>query len=438
VAAAFSFAVNSMLRAVYSLTLALATPLIVARLLWRSIRQPAYRLHWRERFGFPSSPPLASSIWIHAVSVGEMRATQPLVRRLQQDFPALPIIVTCMTPTGRETATELYGSAVTCVYLPYDFAVFHKQLIARFNPRAVLIMETEIWPNLLAACASVALPALLVNARMSEKSTRGYLRFAPVRHLINNALKCLRVVAAQTPEDAQRLNELGAVQTTVTGNMKFDMPVGHAATMAGIAWRDQLHGSKRNILLAASTRDGEEAMLLDAYLAAFAPDERCHLLLVVVPRHPQRFDAVSALLRDSGLRFNRRSSNFPQPDDEAWLGDSMGEMAAYIAMADMVFIGGSLLPLGGHNLIEACAQGKPVLMGPSTFNFADASRLAIEAGAMLQARDAADLMKIVRVLLQDEAMRKTMSRAALAFAGAHAGATNKTMGLIAPLLDARK
>jgi len=438
VVAAFSPTVNSMLRLAYSLTLALATPLIVARLLWRSIKQPAYRLHWNERFGFPSSAPLASSIWIHAVSVGEMRATQPLVRRLQQDFPVLPIVVSCMTPTGRETAAGLYGDTVTCLYLPYDFAIFHRRLIARFNPRVMLIMETEIWPNLLAACASAAVPVLLVNARMSEKSARGYLRLAPIRHLINGALRSLHVAAAQTPEDARRLSALGAAQTTVTGNMKFDMPVGHAATMAGIAWREQLTRGDKNILLAASTRDGEEVMLLDAYLAAFPARERRHLLLVIVPRHPQRFDAVNALLRDRGLRFNRRSSSFSQPGDEAWLGDSMGEMSAYIAMADMVFIGGSLLPLGGHNLIEACAQGKPVLMGPSTFNFADAARLAIEAGAMLQAADAADLMRKAGMLLHDGAKRKAMSDAALAFAGAHAGATEKTMGLIAPLLDARK
>jgi 3-deoxy-D-manno-octulosonic-acid transferase len=426
-----------MLRLAYSLILALITPLIIARLLWRSIRQPAYRLHWDERFGCPPSPSLSGSIWIHAVSVGEMRATQPLVRRLRQDFPAYPIVITCMTPTGRETAAELYGDTVTSLYLPYDFAVFHRRLIARFKPRVLLIMETEIWPNLLAAFAAAAIPALLVNARMSEKSARGYMHLAPVRYLIENALKSLNVVAAQTVVDAGRLSKLGAIRTSVTGNVKFDMPVDPAALQTGIAWRAQLPANRR-VLLAASTRDGEEAMLLDAYLTTFPAEERLHLLLVIVPRHPQRFDTVDTLLRDRGLRFNRRSSSFSIADDEAWLGDSMGEMASYIAMADVVFVGGSLLPLGGHNLIEVCAQGKPVLMGPSTFNFADASRLAIEAGAMLQVGDAAELMSMAKALLQDDARRKKMSGAALSFAGAHAGATEKTMGLVAPLLAAQK
>ncbi|MBL8525350.1 MAG: 3-deoxy-D-manno-octulosonic acid transferase [Betaproteobacteria bacterium] len=421
-----------MLRALYSLMLFVATPLIVVRLLWRGLKQPDYRRHWGERWGMSAIPALEHSIWIHAVSVGEMRAAQPLVKRLQTEFDDYPIVITCMTPTGRATAAELYGDSVTCRYLPYDFFTLHRRLIAQLKPKVLLVMETEIWPNLLAACATEAVPALLVNARMSEKSARGYGKLAPVRILVKEALGSLHIVAAQTAEDASRLATLGAKRTAVTGNVKFDMPIDPALIAIGKDWRRQLMGKK--VLLAASTRDGEEALLIDGYLRAFSAAERDSILFVVVPRHPQRFDDVARLLTSGDLKFSRRSSAVPSTIDQAWLGDSMGEMAAYIAMADVVFVGGSLLPLGGQNLIEACAQGKPVLMGPSTFNFADASKQAIAAGGMLQAADADGVMRLAGDLLKNAAKRDEMGAAALAFARAHAGATEKTMGLIAPLL----
>jgi len=423
-----------MLRLLYSLLLLLATPLIMLRLLWRGVRQPEYRRHWRERWGFPSAPPLSRSIWIHAVSVGEIRATVPLVQRLRASRPSLAILITCMTPTGRATAAELYADSVTCVYLPYDFRSLHRRLIARFRPVLLVIMETEIWPNLLAACSVDRLPALLVNARLSDRSWRGYRRLPPVRRLVHDALQSLHAVAAQTAEDGARLANLGAPAALVTGNVKFDLPLDDALIALGQGWRQAMPAAKR-VLLAASTRDGEEAMLLQAYRQAFDAGERRSMLLVVVPRHPQRFADVDAMLRDSGLRHGRRSEGAPPADIEAWLGDSMGEMAAYIAMADLVFIGGSLLPLGGQNLIEACAQGRPVLMGPSTFNFAEAARLAVAAGAMQQADDAAAVMELARVLLHDDGVRDRMAASALVFARAHAGATEKTMGLIAPLID---
>ena len=241
------------------------------------------------------------------------------------------------------------------------------------------------------------------------------------------------MIAAQSPADDGRFRILGAANSQITGNIKFDMTVDATQIAKGESWRSGL-AKEKHILLAASTREGEEALLLDAYCRAFSAVERKKMPLVLVPRHPQRFDAVEALIRARNLAMQRRSNGEFTDECAVWLGDSMGEMAAYMAMCDVAFIGGSLLPLGGQNLIEACAQGKPVIMGPSTFNFAEASQLAIEAGAMRQARDANEVMATAKSLLDDDAARLTMGAAAKSFAIAHAGATKKTMALIAPLI----
>ena len=424
------------MRMLYSLLLFLAMPIVILRLLWRGVRQPAYLRHWGERFGFFSSPieAKAGTIWLHAVSVGEMRAASLLVRQFQQRYPNYPILITCMTPTGRATAIELFGDNVTCLYLPYDFFSAQRRLIATFSPQVLVIMETEIWPNLLAACHRECVPALLVNARLSDKSFRAYTRIALVRALARDALQCMQVVAAQSRADADHLKILGAVKLEVTGNIKFDMAIDAALVAKGESWRSGLPKEK-HILLAASTRDGEEAMLLDAYCREFSTAERKKILLVLVPRHPQRFDAVETLIRARNLAMQRRSKDVLNDECVVWLGDSMGEMAAYVAMCDVAFIGGSLLPLGGQNLIEACAQGKSVIMGRSTFNFAEASRLAIEAGAMRQAVDANAVMAIAKLLFNDAAARRMMGAAAKSFALAHAGATDKTMALVAAFIS---
>ena len=428
------------MRKVYSLLLLLAMPLILLRLLWRGLRQPEYWRNWDERFAkYAQSPQprLHDAIWLHAVSVGEMRATVPLVKKLRAQYPQRPILLTCMTPTGRETAHALYGTDATCVYLPYDFFRWQSRLIAHFKPSILLIMETEIWPNLLAACKSQNVPVALINARMSEKSQRGYVRFAPLRTLTREALQSLHAVAAQSSLDRERLETLGARNIVVTGNLKFDLSIDPALIGRGERLRQSLHSEKR-LLLAASTREGEEALLLDAYKKYFSAADRANTLFVIVPRHPQRFDQVYSLIQKSGLNVSRRSMAETIAEEiEVWLGDSMGEMAAYVALCDVAFIGGSLLPFGGQNLIEAAAQGKPVVMGPSVFNFAEAARLAIDAGAMYQVDDANGVMQTANALLRDVEKRDSMSRAALTFAQAHAGATEKTMGLIAPLLSAK-
>ena len=411
-------------------------PLILARLLWRSLKQRGYRENIGERFGCYDQPPLRNCIWIHAVSVGETRATEPLIRRLKALHPARAILLTSMTPTGRATALALFGETVTCVYLPYDLVALHDQLIARFRPSVLLVMETEIWPNLLQVCSKKAVPALIINARLSEKSANGYARFAPIRFLLRQALQSLQVLAAQSATDAERFRTLGAQKIVVTGNIKFDVSLNPALLRLGEGWRKEL-GSRR-VLLCASTRDGEETQLLAAYVKIFDSLERQDTVLVIVPRHPQRFDQVAVDVQSAGLRFTRRSQTPPgwtEKPPEVLLGDSMGEMAAYYKLSDVVIIGGSFLPVGGQNLIEACAAGKPVIMGPSTFNFGEAARLARDADAMRQVPNALEAMREARRLLRDEFSRQTMSDAGLKLVAANRGATEKTVALIESALE---
>lgn len=419
------------MRILYTWILTLLLPLILARLFWRSFQQRGYRQHIGERFGSYRQPMLRDCIWVHAVSVGETRAAVPLIRRLITLHPGRPILLTSMTPTGRATALELFGDNVTCTYLPYDLVALHQRLIDHFQPSVLLVMETEIWPNLLGVCEKNTIPVLIVNARLSEKSSLGYARFAAIRALVRQALRSVQVVAAQAAADAERFRRLGAQNIAVTGNIKFDISLDAVLMKLGEDWRARL--GNRRVLLCASTRDGEEALLLAAYRQVFDAAERRNTLLLMVPRHPQRFDRVTNEIESAGLRFIRRSQGMPDAADE-WpdvcLGDSMGEMAAYYSFSDVVIIGGSFLPLGGQNLIEACALGKPVIMGPSTYNFSEATRLARDAGAMLQVRDATEAMRTAQRLLRDEPSRKTMSDAGLKLVAANRGATEKTIALV--------
>jgi 3-deoxy-D-manno-octulosonic-acid transferase len=425
-----------MTRFIYSFVLTLAMPLIVLRLFWRSRRQRGYREHIGERFGFYPGPPLKGAIWIHAVSVGETRAAEPLVKALLARFPQRPIVLTCMTPTGRDTAQSLFSGRTTVLYLPYDLPGLAGRLIAHIEPVVLLIMETEIWPNLIAAARDRQLPVMLVNGRMSEKSQRAYSRIAVLRQLSRDAFSSLACVAAQSTDDAARFASLGAARIEITGNIKFDMTADDEVAARGRVWKSTL-GSRR-VLVAGSTREGEEVLLLDAYATFFDAPARARTLLVIVPRHPQRFDEVFALAQRLGFKAARRSAHTDITGNiEVWVGDSMGEMAAYYALADVVMIGGSFVPVGGQNLIEAAALGKPLIMGPSTFNFADAARLAVAAGAMKSARDPVEAMHLARALVEDESTRDAMAQAAADFAATHRGATEKTMGLIAPLLSHR-
>ncbi len=412
-----------MSRVLYSLMLYLLLPWALLHLVWRARKQPAYLEHVGERFGiFPHKMP-SRVIWIHAVSVGETRAAEPLVKALQARHPEHRILLSHGTPTGRQTGVDLYGDSVERCYLPYDFAWASRRFLRRFRPVVGVFMETEIWPNLIRASADAGVPVYLVNARMSEKSARGYQR---VGGLTREALSKLSGIGAQTERDAQRLAKLGARDVRVTGNIKFDRLAPAEILALGVTLRNWF-GAQRPVFLAASTRDGEETMILNALADAAIPE----LLTVIVPRHPQRFDEVAALVKQRGLKFQSRSENRPiETDTRVVIGDSMGEMFAYYAACDIAFVGGSLLPLGGQNLLEACAVGRPVIVGPHTFNFEEATRGAIEAGAAVRAADAGELGNTISQLLGDSNRRLAMSDAGKRFTEEHRGATEKTLDLI--------
>jgi 3-deoxy-D-manno-octulosonic-acid transferase len=338
-----------------------------------------------------------------------------------------------MTAAGRETGQTLFNDNVVQAWLPYDVPFAVHAFYAHFRPAAGFLLETELWPNLVAAAQDVGTPLFLVNARLSERSARGYRRFAA---LSRPMLGRLAGVAAQSAADAERLSELGAPQAIVTGNLKFDVTIPAAALELGAGFRARF-GATRPIWLAASTRDGEEVLLLDALARRPLPGNP---LLVLVPRHPQRFATVAELLRSRGVPFVRRSEGgAPIPADVGVvLGDSMGEMPAYCAAADIAFVGGSLLPLGGQNLIESLAVGTPVLIGPHTFNFSEATTGAIEAGAALRVADADALVAALAALLSDPGRRQAMGLAARAFHALHRGAADRLWEWLAPQLAAAR
>ena len=414
-----------MARLLYSIAFYLAQPLVWLRLLWRSRKQPEYLQHIAERYGFHDASAPQPLLWLHVVSVGETRAAEPLIKALLSAYPDHTLLLTHMTPTGRATGGELiakYGERLIQAYLPYDLPDASGRFLDHFKPRFGLLMETELWPNLIAACAQRKIPLALVNARLSEKSQRGYRRFAP---LIRPALATLSAVAAQTPADGERLLTIGAQRLSVLGNIKFDVTPSPEKLELGKAWRQTL--GTREIWLAASTREGEEAIILDAFARLDRPD----LLLLLVPRHPQRFNEVAALVEQRGLALCRRSDGeLPTSATRVWLGDSMGEMPAYFAVADLALIGGTLLPFGGQNLIEAAACGCPVLVGPHTYNFAQATEDAIACGAALRIADATAAADTAVRLLEEASALPAMRDAAATFSQAHRGATARTLALI--------
>ena len=415
------------MHALYTVLWYCALPLLPLRLWWRGRKEPGYRARIGERFGRYRGDVPRDVIWLHAVSAGEMRAAAPLVERLLRERPQTRVLVTAMTATGREAATALYGERVIHAWLPYDLPFAVARFIARFAPRAGIVMETEVWPNLLRECARRAVPVFLVNARLSQRSAAGY---AKLRSMARQSFARFAGVAAQTPDDASRLTGLGAHDVVVTGNLKFDVE----ATTAQAALADDLRAriGPRPVFIAAATRDGEEALVVDAILASPLPR---NALTLIVPRHPQRFEQVAALLRVRGCAFVRRSEAAELPPGIAWmLGDSMGEMPAYYANAGVAFVGGSLLPFGGQNLIEPIALGVPTIVGPHTFNFADAANGAIAAGAALRVDTAPQLAAAVTALLQDGPRRAAMREHALAFHAAHRGAIDRLWQWLAPQL----
>lgn len=435
-----------MARWLYTIAWYLAMPWLLVHLLWKSRRQPGYRRHLGERFGaHPPRGDLQPLVWLHAVSVGETRAARPLVDALLERYPQHELLITHMTPTGREAGGMLFSHPrVHRAYLPYDYPFAVRRFLRAWRPSVGLLMETELWPNLVAIAHEEGVRLALVNARLSERSLRKGQRWA---RLIEPALATLDLVLAQSADDAHRLARLGRHDARVLGNLKFDVGAAPKLEALGHRWRidwlarQRADGLPRFCIVVASTRDGEEALLLDAWAAALNPPSlasRFPPLLVIVPRHPERFDAVAALIEARGWRFARRSRLVEgcRCDAQVILGDTMGEMPAWYALADVAIIGGSLLPYGGQNLIEACAAGVPVVVGPHTFNFAEAAERAIEADAAIRVPDAARAVAGALDIVLEPERRQSMSDRALAFAVRHRGATDRTVEALEPLLGA--
>jgi 3-deoxy-D-manno-octulosonic-acid transferase len=402
----------------YTILLWLLLPYVFFHLLWRARKQREYLQHIGERFGRYTQTSDKPLIWLHSVSVGETRATVALVQSLRTRYPDHQILLTHTTPTGRAASEQLYGDDVIRAYLPYDYPFAVRRFLQHFRPRVGVLMETEIWFNLIHACHCEAIPLLLLNARLSDKSARRYAHFP---RLVRAGLHELYHIAAQTEDDAMRLADFVNRAVPVMGNLKFDIVPPPAQLESGRQFRVAF-GEHRRIFLAASTREGEEKLLLDAL--RFAEVEQ--LLVVIVPRHPQRFDEVANLIEQHGLRMQRRSANEPVfPNTQVVLGDSMGEMFAYYTACDIAFIGGSLLPYGGQNLIEACSVGKPVLIGPHTYNFAQATEMAVACHAAMQIRHADDLVHQLNILLHDAPQLAKMGKAGLQFVTDNQGASER-------------
>jgi len=441
-----------LVRLLYSFILRLALPMWLARLWWRGRREPGYRQHLGQRLGWGQTQK-PGALWIHAVSLGETRAAAPLVAALRERLPGVPLLLTHGTATGREAGAALLRPGDRQAWLPIDTPGAVQRFLVRHKPALGVLMETEVWPNLQAQAARAGVPMVLANARLSERSAAKGER---LQRLMRPALSTMRCVLAQTEADARRLRALGATDVRVMGNLKFDLIPREDLLARGQRWRQTL---ARPVVLAAVTREGEEQALLQAWIAqrsawrvvasrgagdAEAPGQRDAAqplppVLVIVPRHPQRFDEVAGLVTASGLQLARRSvwtaSKADQLDEpplaaracDVWLGDSLGEMALYYGLADAALLGGSFAPLGGQNLIESLACGCPIVVGPHTFNFAEASEGAIGAGAAQRVANLPEAVALVQQWLSpDQAAAHAQRRAAgLGFAAAHRGAAER-------------
>lgn len=417
------------MRYLYSFLFYLAVPIILLRLFIRSLRLPAYRKRLKERFGYYKSMS-KPCIWMHAVSVGETIAAIPLIKALQKQYPDVPFLVTTMTPTGAERVQSTFGDSVRHAYIPYDLPGATKRFLRTMQPKIAIIMETELWPNLFAACHEKKIPICLVNARLSAKSARGYQRIAS---LARQMLQSLDLIAAHGAVDADRFIALGAdrMRTIATGNIKFDLKVNEDIINKGHDLRKML-GEERFVWVAASTHEGEETILLDAHkkLRECFPNA----LLLLVPRHPDRFDAVAKLCREY-MPTIRRSQEEPVGQETAvYLGDTMGEMLVFYGACDVAFVAGSLIPRGGHNILEPAALNKPIITGQHLFNFAEISDLFVNAKALLKVNTADDLVAILKALAQNPSKRREMGERAKAVMQANQGALEKQFAAIVTLL----
>ena len=418
-------------RRVYSLLIAFAAPFAYAVVLWRGLRDRGYWLGLGERFGGGPPPPSTPTLWLHAVSLGEMSAAAPLARTLREKYPQLPMVLTTATPTGRAQAHALFGNTVTVSYLPYDTPRAVARFLERIRPRIAVIMETELWPNLFHQCECRGVPVLLASARLSEKSVSRYRQY---RALFRPVFSANVTVGAQTATDAARFEAIGAAaeRTHVIGNIKFDMDVMPGVMERGRRLRASF-GDERPVWIAGSTHAGEEEQILAAHRALLT--DRPTALLLLVPRHPARFQAVGDLLARLGMPFVWRSSGrMPDAATQVLLVDSVGELGMLYAAADVAFVGGSLVPIGGHNLLEAAALGVPVLTGPHNANSKDVARLMIDQGAAIQVSDSESLTRTVRNLLADPGERRRIGDMGCNLVAANRGSVARLAQLIEPLL----
>lgn len=419
-------------RHLYTLLLHLALPLIALRLALRARKAPAYARRVKERFSFALPPLKPGGIWVHAVSVGESIAAAPMIRALQARYPELPITVTCMTPTGSERIQALFGDSVQHCYLPYDLPWAAARFLDRARPRLAVVMETELWPNHIHQCARRGIPVALANARLSERSARGYARFGK---LTAPMLAELSLIAVQTQAEAQRFLDLGARPdcVEVTGSIKFDLKIDAELLQRAAELRHQWQAEQRPVWIAASTHAGEDEIVLAAHHQLL--ETRPNALLILVPRHPERFNSVHELCLSDGLTTRRRATGEAvQTGDQVLLGDTMGELLFLYALADIAFVGGSLVANGGHNLLEPAALGKPVLSGPHLFNFLEIAGQLRAAGALSEVANAAQLAERTATLLDTPAETQRMSTAGLAVLKANQGALERLLDGLRRLL----
>ena len=422
-------------RHLYTLLLHLALPLIALRLALRARKAPAYARRIKERFSFALPPLKPGGIWVHAVSVGESIAAAPMIRALRARYPELPITVTCMTPTGSERIQALFGDSVQHCYLPYDLPWAAARFLDRVRPRLAVVMETELWPNHIHQCARRGIPVALANARLSERSARGYARFGK---LTAPMLAELSLIAVQTQAEAQRFLDLGARPdcVEVTGSIKFDLKIDAELLQRAAELRRQWQAEQRPVWIAASTHAGEDEIVLAAHRQLL--ETRPNALLILVPRHPERFNSVHELCLSDGLTTRRRATGEAvQAGDQVLLGDTMGELLFLYALADIAFVGGSLVANGGHNLLEPAALGKPVLSGPHLFNFLEIAAQLRAAGALSEVADAAQLAERTASLLDTPAEAQRMSAAGLAVLKANQGALERLLDGLRGLLSTR-
>ena len=421
------------MRLAYTMVLYCTAPFLVGRLLWRGLRNSAYWRRIGERFGLGARiGAQRGCVWIHAVSVGEVQAAVPIVKALKSRYPDETIVVTSTTPTGAVRIAKAFGGGVVHRYFPFDFPGSVSRFLNRVQPRVAIIMETEIWPNLLAQCRVRGVPVVLVNARLSERSAVGYRRF---RRLFEPALGGVAAIAVQSGEDAHRIASIGAPPDIidVTGSTKFDIPMLASLREEAAALR-RTWGLSRGIWIAASTHDGEEALVLDAFEQVL--DRVPGSLLVLVPRHPERFGEVAAQVRRRGLEPVLRSRRPPDCSGaQVFIGDTMGELPLFYAAADVAFVGGTLVERGGHNMLEPAALGLPVLFGPHVFNFAEISRRLLEAGGARTVGDSVDLGRTVIEFLHDADLRHTTGARGRAFVEGNRGASGRVLAIVSPHLE---